>query len=295
MHSTQRTFIPGDSWVYYKIYTGAKTSDIVLTEIIKPVAQQLIDQELIDQWFFIRYADPKHHIRVRFHCKDKNNIGNVMSGLYEGLSAFAKADLVWKIQLDTYNREIERYGAEHIELAEKLFYHESQMIVNLLDAIGGEEGEKIRWLFGIRALDRMLSDFSFSEDEKLEFMERLKTSFGKEFGMNKHLKKQLDKKYRDVKGNITFIMELVREKDSEYNVLLDLLDQKGNETSDIIKKLISDVDKITLNNYLGSYAHMLMNRLFRSKNRLHEMVVYDLLYRHYKIAWGIRTFKNKIE
>jgi len=65
MHNTQRTFIPGDAWVYYKIYTGAKTSDILLTEIIKPVAEKLIEQELIDQWFFIRYADPKHHIRVR--------------------------------------------------------------------------------------------------------------------------------------------------------------------------------------------------------------------------------------
>ncbi len=295
MHSTQRTFIPGDSWVYYKIYTGAKTSDTLLTEIIKPVAQQLIDQEVIDQWFFIRYADPKHHIRVRFHCEDKNNIGKVIRGLYEGLSAFAKADLIWKVQLDTYNREIERYGAEHIELAEKLFYHESKMIVNLLDAIGGDEGEQIRWLFGIRALDTMLSNVGFSEDEKLEFMERLKTSFGLEFGMNKHLKKQLDKKFREYRDNISFIMELKEEEGSEYNVLLELLDQKTRESSPVIKQLITSLDKRTLHNYVGSYAHMLMNRLFRSKNRLHEMVVYDLLYRHYKTAWGIRTFKNKTE
>lgn len=295
MHNTQRTFIPGDSWVYYKIYTGAKTSDILLTEVIKPVAEKLIDQNVIDHWFFIRYADPKHHIRVRFHCKDRNDIGKVMSGLYEELSAFAKADLVWKIQLDTYNREIERYGAEHIELAEKLFYHESKMIVNLLDVIGGDEGEKIRWLFGIRALDRMLSNFSFTEDEKLKFMERLKTSFGIEFGMNKHLKKQLDKKFKEYKGNINFIMELIQEEGSDYNVLLELLEQKEKDSKIIIEKLKNSLDKRSLDNYMGSYAHMLMNRLFRSKNRLHEMVVYDLLYRHYKVEWGIRTFKNKTE
>ena len=284
MHNTQRTFIPGDAWVYYKIYTGAKTSDILLTEIIKPVAEKLIEQELIDQWFFIRYADPKHHIRVRFHCKDNNDIGKVISGLYEGLSAFAKADLVWRIQLDTYNREIERYGAEHIELAEKLFYHESKMIVNLLDVIGGDEGEKIRWLFGIRALDRMLSDFSYTEDEKLNFIERLKTSFGIEFGMNKHLKKQLDKKFKEHKGNISFIMGLKEEEGSDYNVLLELLDQKEQDSLHIIKNLQEKANKNEIDNYLGSYAHMLMNRLFRSKNRSHEMVVYDLLYRHYKIC-----------
>lgn len=295
MSNIQRTFIPGDSWVYYKIYTGAKTSDIVLTELIKPVAQELIEQEVIDQWFFIRYADPKHHLRVRFHCEDRKRIGDVMSGLYEGLSAFAKADLVWKIQLDTYHREIERYGEAHIELAEKLFCYESQMIVNLLDVIGGEEGEEIRWMFGIRALDRLLSDFDFSEDKKLAFMERLKTGFGIEFGMNKHLKKQLDKKFRALKSKITSIMELKEEEGSQYNVLLELLDQKTKQRKGIIKILSTDLDEQKLNDYLGSYAHMLMNRLFRSKNRLHEMVVYDLLYRHYKIAWGIRTFKNKTE
>jgi len=244
MSNTQRTFIPGDSWVYYKIYTGAKTSDIVLTEIIKPIAEQLIDQNVIDQWFFIRYADPKHHLRVRFHCKDKNNIGKVINALYGELSAFAKADLVWKIQLDTYHRELERYGAQHIELAEQLFYYESQMIVSLLDVIGGEEGEEIRWLFGVRALDKLLSDF--------------------------------------------------KEEDSQYNVLLELLDHKTKQGSDVVNELINSLDKRLLNDYLGSYAHMLMNRLFRSKNRVHEMVVYDLLYRHYRIAWGIRTFKNNV-
>jgi hypothetical protein len=39
----QRTFILGDRWLYYKIYTGPKTCDAVLTEIIKAVAEQLIE------------------------------------------------------------------------------------------------------------------------------------------------------------------------------------------------------------------------------------------------------------
>ena len=74
---------------------------------------------------------------------------------------------------------------------------------------------------------------------------------------------------------------------------MELLDQKEKQSKSIIEELKNSLDKRVLENYMGSYAHMLMNRLFRSKNRLHEMVVYDLLYRHYKVAWGIRTFKNK--
>ena len=47
----QRNFILGDSWLYYKIYTGPKTSDAVLTEIIKPIAEELIEQGIITNGF----------------------------------------------------------------------------------------------------------------------------------------------------------------------------------------------------------------------------------------------------
>ncbi|WP_299768557.1 thiopeptide-type bacteriocin biosynthesis protein [uncultured Dokdonia sp.] len=293
MPNTQRTFIPGDSWVYYKIYTGTKTADIVLAEAIKPITEELFQKGHIDQWFFIRYADPKHHIRVRFHYKDADAIGVIMKTVYAHLHAFAKADLIWKIQLDTYNREIERYGEEHIEAAEQLFSHESDMIVNFLDMVDGEEGEELRWLFSIRALDTMLADFDYSEDQKLAFMERLKTGFGQEFGMNKFLKKQLDEKFRSKREKITFFIDFKAEDRPEYQPLLELLAYKSEKSKTTIEALKKSASNEKIDAYLGSYAHMLMNRMFRSKNRLHEMVVYDLLYRHYKVAWGIRTFKNK--
>ncbi len=293
MPNTQRTFIPGDSWVYYKIYTGTKTSDIILTEGIKPIVETLTKQGHIDQWFFIRYADPKHHIRVRFHCKHEDAIGPIMKTVHAELSAFAKADLIWKLQLDTYQREIERYGTEHIEDAERLFSFESNMIVHFLDMIDGDEGEELRWLFAIRALDRMLADFGYTEDEKLTHMERLKTGFGLEFGMNKFLKKQLDDKFRKNREKIAFFISFKAEDKPEYQPLLELLDYKSEESEATIASLKKTANSMVIDNYLGSYAHMLMNRMFRSKNRLHEMVVYDLLYRHYKVAWGIRTFKNK--
>lgn len=293
MSSIQRTFIPGDSWVYYKIYTGTKTSDTILTQGIKPIVETLTEQGHIDQWFFIRYADPKHHIRVRFHCTHDDAIGKVMKMMYKGLSAFAKADLIWKIQLDTYQREIERYGESHIEEAEQLFSYESDMIVQFLDMVDGEEGEELRWLFAMRALDNMLTDFEYSEDQKLAFMERLKTGFGLEFGMNKSLKKQLDEKFRAKREKIAFFIDFKTEDKPEYHPLLELLAYKSEKSKATIASLKKTVESIVIDNYLSSYAHMLMNRMFRSKNRLHEMVVYDLLYKHYKVAWGIRTFKNK--
>ncbi|MCL2738922.1 MAG: hypothetical protein FWE30_05695, partial [Bacteroidales bacterium] len=44
-----------------------------------------------------------------------------------------------------------------------------------------------------------------------------------------------------------------------------------------------------LNALLSSYTHMMMNRWFRSKQRMHEAVVYDFLLKYYKY----RSARNK--
>ena len=151
----QRNFSVGSEWLYYKLYTGHKTADLILTEIIKPMTEEFIGQEIIDKWFFIRYADPKHHLRVRFRSLDSQNIGRVHTSLPAPLAHFMKQDLIWKTQLDTYQRELERYGQHTMELSESLFYHDSDAIVQFLDLIEGDEGEQLRWLYGLRSIDHL--------------------------------------------------------------------------------------------------------------------------------------------
>ncbi|WP_378180753.1 thiopeptide-type bacteriocin biosynthesis protein [Aquimarina sp. SS2-1] len=289
----QRSFIVGSEWLYYKIYTGPKTSDLVLTEIIRPATIYLLEKGVIDKWFFIRYSDPKHHIRVRFHYQEPQNVAGIINTLYSSLQEFSKEDLIWKIQLDTYQREIERYGIKTMDQAEQLFFLDSKMIVDFLDMIDGDEGEELRWLFGARAIDQLLRDFGYDEDEKLSLMDRLKTGFGAEFGMNKGLKKQMDKKFRDEHDKIKRFLNYEKEMEPEYVPVLEVLNEKSNHSKALIKEIVSIVTKAELDDMMSSYIHMLMNRLFRSKNRLHEMVIYDLLFRTYKVEWGIRKFKKK--
>ncbi|MBW1294130.1 thiopeptide-type bacteriocin biosynthesis protein [Aquimarina litoralis] len=293
MMGIQRSFIVGSEWLYYKIYTGPKTSDLILTEIIKPTAEHLLELGVIDKWFFIRYNDPKHHIRVRFHYNKPENVATVINTLYGSLKEFSDEDMIWKIQLDTYQREIERYGIDTMDASEEIFFLDSKMIVDFLDLIDGDEGEELRWLFSIRAIDQLLADFGYDEDQKMVLMERLKTGFGAEFGMNKNLKKQMDKKFRNEQDKIKSFLSLNKETNPDYSPIIDVLEEKSKSSSALIEDIKSKVDIATLDDRMGSYIHMLMNRLFRSKNRIHEMVLYDLLYRNYKIAWGIRKFKNK--
>ena len=57
-NNTKRIFIIGDEWLYLKLYTGVKTADYILTTHFKNLLDQMIRNEYIDHWFFIRYSDP---------------------------------------------------------------------------------------------------------------------------------------------------------------------------------------------------------------------------------------------
>ncbi len=281
-----RSLIPGDEWLYYKIYTGPKTSDAILADFIKPVTEDLLKDKIIKGWFFIRYGDPKHHLRFRFKVSQIANIGEVMNRLYPHLRKLVDQDLIWKIQMDTYQRELERYGITTMEISEQLFFHDSTCVVNFLDMIEGDDGEELRWLFALRAMDNFLDIFEHTDEDKLKLLDRLKTGFGFEFGISRPLKKQLDDKYRAERKKIEQFMVLKKENAADYYPILEILDQREVEMSPLafsINNLNQNGTlKVGYNDLMASYLHMFMNRLFKSKNRLHELVCYDFLYRYYK-------------
>ncbi len=284
----QRSFIIGSKWMYYKIYTGPKASDVILTDILVPLVQKFEIENWITKWFFIRYADPKHHLRVRFLVNDHGSLSRVIEALFEKLKPYVENDIVWKVQLDTYHRELERYGAHTMELSESLFHQDSWATIQFLDLIEGDEGEQLRWLYGLRATDNLLNAFSYTLEEKLKIMEDLKIGFGQEFNMSRPLKKQLDEKYRKECTNIEHFMVFTAEEEPDYEPILVIL-EKANTHIQPVAKAILAIEKnnevqMGKNNLMGSYIHMLMNRLFKSKNRLNEMVCYDFLFRHYRTA-----------
>jgi thiopeptide-type bacteriocin biosynthesis protein len=281
----QRNFIIGDNWLYFKIYTGTRTADTILIEIIKPIANFLLEENIISKWFFLRYGDPKHHLRIRFYCDNIDNIGIVIGKFLPHLKELTGQDLIWKIQIDTYQREIERYGENTIEISESIFFLDSILIVNALEIIGGED-EEFRWLFALKDIDNLLNNFKYSIDDKIILLEHLKIGLGSEFGMNKHLNKQIDFKYRNYRGKIEEIIALKHNENLEYlrinGIIEDFNDKLSPLASAILQHRDSNLLMVNLNSLLSSYIHMSMVRLFKSKNRMHEMIVYDFLFRYYK-------------
>jgi len=281
----KRTYIPGDEWLYYKIYCGVKTADEVITQIVLPVSISLQEQNIINKWFFIRYSDPDLHLRVRFHFNDAKDIGVIICEMNSKLNSFVETNKIWKVMFDTYHREIERYHPKLMTSAEELFWIDSETTSLFLDTIEGDEGERIRWMFALKNIDTLLADFGFSALHKLSFIEKNRAAFSLEFGMDKNLKHQLDQKYRGVRSDIQMIMSVDKNNAGDYLPFLNILEQRTNRIIKIvgvIKELERIDERVDVSALTSSYVHMAINRIFRSKQRLHELVVYDFLHRHYK-------------
>lgn len=277
--SVNRIYIPGQEWVYYKIYCGSRTSDSILTDTILPFTKELVEKGWIKKWFYIRYTDPDYHLRIRFLLDDTKYLGNLMVSFQEVISSYVEDDIIYKIQHDTYVRELERYGEENIEVSETLFYRESDMLVKAIDLV---EDDNLFFNFILKAIDRLLDDFSYDIDEKIHFTTSNRNAFWDEFSGNKVLTKQLDKKYRTHKDAFTHFLT---EKVEELAPLDQLLDYKSAVTKPIIEEVKCYLDKESTQSsgsLLSSYVHMLVNRAFRSKQRFYELVCYDFLMKFYR-------------
>jgi len=294
----QRRYILGDEWIYYKVFCGPRTADNLLVDKIKPLCDELLHEKTIDGWFFIRYTYPEFHIRLRIHIKDIKKLALLIDHLNQIFKFYMDSDLIHKIQTDTYQRELERYGIETIELSEKLFFYDSEMVVDAIQNLMHNADSDQRWLFAVRTLDSALTDFHLSLDQKLRLMERLKDSYAVEFGMKRSLKQQLDQKYRKYSTIISELLSKEFLNNNHSNELNRIVEKKSQKSCAVIKEILHIFQdknaKDQLNDYIASLLHMLNNRIFRTRHRKHEMVLYDFLFRYYKSETAKLKFKKDV-
>ncbi|HEV7781399.1 MAG TPA: lantibiotic dehydratase [Chitinophagaceae bacterium] len=281
--NTTRNFLPGSEWLYYKIYCGSKTADEILTDCLRPLTTELLGRGLVDKWFFIRYYDTEFHLRVRFHIPDTANLGKTMELFLNYLENVEQAGLAWKIQTDTYQREVERYGNGLIELAEQLFFADSEMKLEFLLLTGGDERERYRWLWGLRGVDELLNVFDYSLDKKYELLQGIQGMFAKEFNADKGFYRQINQRFSDNRSLIQMAMEDPVSPGNEMKPLIGIFDAHRTEMQKIATAIAGKTGP-DLTALMGSYIHMNLNRLFLSEPRLHEMVIYDLLCSYYRSA-----------
>jgi len=277
----KRSFIPGEEWLYYKIYTGAKTANRILVDLVKPLTEVLIKEKVIERWHFIRFKDPDFHLRLRFQLSDKNkSIEKITNHFNKIIQGYVENHFVWKIELATYDRELERYGWDMIENAENIFYRDSKMVVELLKIFKKDKNLNNDWLMILKSIDGLYNVFKIGLKERFNHVNGLYNNFLEEFKANRSVKKQIESKFRLNKNVIELVMDL--DKTSEFNQIIEERNKKIVEDLEGEKR--NNVESMKKN--LTSFIHMNVNRMTISNPRMHELVVYGILTKYYNSKIG---------
>jgi thiopeptide-type bacteriocin biosynthesis protein len=272
-----REFLPGSQWIYFNLYTGFKQADEILL-LLQPYIKKFRAEGLIDKWFFIRYYDPRFHLRLRFHLSSLEQREAFLNSILPVLYHFREGKLIWKLTQETYVRELERYGQHTIEILESLFHRDSDMCAGLLHYCKYKGTEKDKWMAALLAMDNTLNLFQLSLAEKQEFTKKIAAGFGREFGTSKITQGAIDRKYRQ---HSRAIYDLLQAGSSaaggEMEQIIHRYSAHGSRLVQELKQLDAGYGQAVID----SIIHMSINRLFRSRQRIYEFVLYELLSRTY--------------
>lgn len=278
----QRKFPLGSEWLFVKIYAGEKITETILSQFIRPLVEQLNDENLIDKWFFIRYADPEPHLRLRFHgVPEQNFFLRIIDYINTISHDYVQNHVIVRIQYDTYNREVERYGENTIEYCEELFYYDSEAVLAMIETFSvDDETEQQRWLVAIRGVDELLTDAGYTLGDRLKLMDELQQLFLLEFGDSPDLRRQLNQKYRFLADVISESLA-VGDEASSLDVFLSVFRRRSGRQAPLLASLVASHGRDTLTALMPSLIHMHLNRLFFANQRSHELVIYHFLRKYY--------------
>ena len=282
-----RRFPPGSEWIYAKLYGGVSSADRVLRESVAPIVRDALATGSADRWFFVRYADPEPHLRVRLHGSAARLTPEVLPALHAALAPALADGRLWKVQLDTYEREVERYGgAEGIEIAEGIFHADSEAVLEMLEQLEeGDEGAQERWRLALRGIDSLLDDFGLDLPERIELVRRVRESLGRELDAEATLKHPLGGRYRKEYASLRTLLDRTQDEASGLAPGFEVFRLRSERLVPLISRLRASQESGLLSRpipvLLGSYVHMHVNRLLRSGQRVQELVLYDFLRRLY--------------
>jgi thiopeptide-type bacteriocin biosynthesis protein len=271
--------------LYAKLYIGAATMDHVLREVVAPLVEELTASGAADRWFFIRYGDPQWHLRLRFHGEPRRLHAELLPALQEAAGGLLDEGQGWRFQLDTYEREAERYGGpEGMLLAEQIFHADSEAVLEIVQMLErGDAGLDERWRLCLRGMEMLLADLGFDLEGRQKVLAACREGFAREFNADKGLKAQLGERFRKERASLTSLLDPANDAESPLAPGLEVFERRSAAIAPVAAELraLEQAGRliVPVSDLAGSYLHMHANRLLRSSQRAQEMVLYDFLAR----------------
>ncbi|GAB3583379.1 lantibiotic dehydratase [Amycolatopsis endophytica] len=120
--------LPGGDWLYAKLYA----SDAAQRQILQSRLHEMVSG--VEDWHFVRYADPDPHLRIRFAGKPDTLWPTLLPRLHAWASGLREDGLLSRMVLDSYDPEVERYGGpDAIGDAERVFHADSRVALAMIE------------------------------------------------------------------------------------------------------------------------------------------------------------------
>lgn len=289
-----RVFMPGNDWLYLRVHVTPAMAERVLTTTVPEVLAWARGTGELKRWFFIRYDEQGHHLRLRFQGPPAWLREQLFPKLEAAVRPWVDAKIVSRLVIDTYRREVERYGGPHsMPLAEAWFEAASDEALELIQLLPRDSDLEARGWAAFVGVNRIMSLLLDTDEQRIKGLENWRTSLFEENGGGSTLETSLSKIARShraltgqlVTGAMPDTMGEAGPVLARYTgVLSDIA--AGFKRLDGEKALTTSLGEIG-----GALMHMHVNRLLRAQQRRQELVLYDLLARHLKSQQG-RTRKG---
>lgn len=286
-------FPPGSSWLYLKLYYGPGLGsdgaarlfidDDLLGRFVSPLFAELEKQALISDFHFVRYADPEAHLRLRLRpsSDDPEAATRLLGWLFPRLAAEAQARAFERFVVDTYVREVDRYGGPAlIALAEQLFTEDSRLSLRLLAACyrGRLDAElDLRRLLPIVTFHLLFRGFGFDLPARERYLSALRAGST----IPDWRKRQRDAEYRRLAGRLQALLSQLEGDSPAGDALWGRSDVRAwyGTYEDAVRVTASQFQSLEaerrtpLIDIVGALFHMHCNRLLGSPE-LESDVVY---------------------
>jgi thiopeptide-type bacteriocin biosynthesis protein len=212
---------------------------------------------------------------------------DVLPSLEKAAAKLLRAGIGWKLQLDTYIPETHRYGgADARPIAERIFGADSEAVVQILAARDGSDPQGSPWMIAVRSTHQLLEDLQIDPDHALTILTELRESLARRLKMDAELERELSRLFRTERSRIEELLDRKRDRTHPLASSLRALARRSRAIGPLSGKLqtLANANRLTLPiaQLAKSFVHMHLNRMLPTETARNELVVYEMLLRHYR-------------
>ena len=141
---------PGGDVLFLKLYGDRHELVSLVTDTLRTLIVDAREEGLVTHWFFLPYADPDPHLRLRFFGRPEALWGSLLPRVHAALQAMLDTRTLHRVVIDTYDRETYRYGGPGgLDIVEHIFCASSEAAIVFHDATPLKEYEENRLMIQV--------------------------------------------------------------------------------------------------------------------------------------------------